>query len=108
MRDEKIRKALDAMCQEMDIEDMVILDSQAYDKSIVGISEDGRLIYDEEKMINELMEDDNCSYFEAVEWIEYNTLRALPYMGEKCPIIMGNSIERILEIYGEVEKNDDK
>lgn len=25
---------------------------------------------------------------EAVEWIETNTLRALPYMGDKAPIVM--------------------
>ena len=27
-------------------------------------------------------------YEEAIEWIEYNTIRALPYMGNKAPIIV--------------------
>jgi hypothetical protein len=25
---------------------------------------------------------------EAIEWIEYNTIRALPYMGPEAPIIV--------------------
>lgn len=25
---------------------------------------------------------------EAIEWIDYNTIRAIPYMGEKAPIVM--------------------
>lgn len=25
---------------------------------------------------------------EAIEWIEYNTIRAIPYAGEKAPIVM--------------------
>ena len=29
-----------------------------------------------------------CSEYEAIEFIEYNTLRALPYFGDMAPIIM--------------------
>ena len=28
------------------------------------------------------------SDIESIEWIEFNTLRALPYMGSDAPIIM--------------------
>ena len=34
------------------------------------------------------MKYDNMTDTEAIEWIEYNTIRALPYAGEKAPIIM--------------------
>ena len=34
------------------------------------------------------MEDEGWSYDDAVDWIEYNTIRSLPYAGEKAPIIM--------------------
>ena len=33
----------------------------------------------------------NTNYWtadEAIEWIDYNVIRALPYMGEEAPIIM--------------------
>lgn len=28
---------------------------------------------------------------EAMEWVDYNTIRAIPYMGDKHPIIMYNA-----------------
>lgn len=59
-----------------------------YDDALVGVSHDGRAIYDYNLMIDWLMSKENWSDDEAVEWIEYNTIRALPYMGEGAPIIM--------------------
>lgn len=56
--------------------------------AIVGISEDGRLVYSYSKMVDSLMLSDNMSYEEAVEFIDYNTIRSLPYMGEKSPIVL--------------------
>lgn len=56
-------------------------ENPALDKSIVGITDDGRLVYDYEKMIDELSEDDKISREEAQEFIDYNTMRAPPYIG---------------------------
>lgn len=30
----------------------------------------------------------NCSYEEATDWIEYNTIRSLPYVGDDAPIVV--------------------
>ena len=60
----------------------------SYDDALVGVSDDGRAIYDYEKMIEWLMDEEGWSDEEAVEWIDYNTIRALPYLGEGAPIIM--------------------
>ena len=60
----------------------------AYDNSIVGVTTDGRVVYDFDKMVEELMQDEEWSYEEAVEWIDYNTIRSLPYAGCGAPIIM--------------------
>lgn len=60
----------------------------SYDDALIGVSDDGRAIYDYGKMIEWLMDEENWSDEEAVEWIEYNTIRALPYLGEGAPIIM--------------------
>lgn len=30
---------------------------------------------------------------EAIEWIDFNTLRALPYLGEGAPVVMYPLIE---------------
>ena len=60
----------------------------SYDDALIGVSDDGRAIYDYEKMIEWLMDEEDWSDEEAVDWIEYNTLRVLPYLGEGAPIIM--------------------
>lgn len=70
-------------------EDITILENYSYDTAFIGISNDGRAIYDYNKMIEWLIKNEEFrDETEAIEWIEYNTIRALPYMGEKAPIIM--------------------
>jgi hypothetical protein len=39
------------------------------------------------------MEDQGFTEEEAVEWIDYNTIRALPYMGEDGPIVLHRFME---------------
>jgi hypothetical protein len=65
-----------------------VFDNPSFDNSIIGITTDGRAVYDYEKMVGELMQDDDVSEQEAIDWIEYNTIRAIPYAGEMAPIIM--------------------
>ena len=69
-------------------EDIIIFKDYSYDDALIGVSEDGRAIYDYEKMIEWLMQKEGWTDDEAVEWIEYNTIRALSYMGSKVPIVM--------------------
>lgn len=64
------------------------LTNYSYDDALIGVTEDGRAIYDFDKMVEWLMDEEGWSDTEAIEWIEYNTIRALPYMGEDAPIIM--------------------
>lgn len=67
---------------------VVILTDYSYDDALIGVTEDGRAVYDFEKMVAWLMEAEGCAPDEAVEWIEYNTIRALAYMGPDAPVIM--------------------
>ena len=39
-------------------------------------------------MVEWLMNQDGMDETSAIEWIEYNTIRSLPYVGDKAPIIM--------------------
>ena len=64
------------------------LTNYSYDDALIGVSEDGRAIYDYNKMIELLVFNEGFEPSEAVEWIDYNTIRALPYMGSDAPIIM--------------------
>lgn len=69
-------------------EDVTILANYSYDSALIGVTEDGRAVYDYEKMIDWLVETEGFTEMEAIEWIDYNTIRALPYMGDKAPLIM--------------------
>jgi hypothetical protein len=68
-------------------EDAIVFDNMSYDGSIVGVTTDGRVVYDYDKMVEELMEDEQWSYEEAAEWIGFNTIGGIPH-DEHAPIIM--------------------
>lgn len=59
-----------------------------YEDAILGYTEDGNLVYSYEKMVEYLVGKKNIDYTDAVEWINYNVIRMIPYMGDKCPIIV--------------------
>lgn len=106
MVDEKFRKALANMCEEQQLEEdeqPIILDNMSYDGSILGVTDDNRIVYSYESMVEELMEDEGWDEADAIEWIDYNTIRAIPYMESygKAPIILYDTKEAILEKYGE-------
>lgn len=69
-------------------EDVIILKNFSYDNALIGISDCGRAIYDFDLMVAYLMKEEGWSEEESIDWIEYNTLRSLPYAGNKAPIVM--------------------
>lgn len=69
-------------------EDVVIFEGCSYDDALVGVTEDGRAVYDYDKMVAWLMNKEGWSEVEAAEWIGFNTICALPNAGEAGPIIM--------------------
>lgn len=72
----------------MGYEDCIIFENPDYEDAIIGVSEDGRVVYDYDKMVASLMSKDGMTMDEAVDFISYNTIRALAYAGEKAPIVM--------------------
>ena len=60
----------------------------SYDSALIGVSHDDRAVYDYDLMVEWLVETEGFSEEEAVEWIDYNTIRALPYMGSDGPIVV--------------------
>lgn len=69
-------------------EDAIVFNNPSFDNSIIGYTTDGRAVYDYEKMVEELMNDDGVSEQEAIDWIEYNTIRVIPYAGEMAPVVI--------------------
>lgn len=51
-------------------EDIIIFSGDSYDDALIGVSD-----------------------VDAMEWIDYNTIRSLPYVGDKAPIVMHRLME---------------
>lgn len=69
-------------------EETVLFENPDYASAIIGISEDGRLIYDYDLMVQFLMGTDGMEQEDAIDFIDYNTIGSLPYAGEKAPVVM--------------------
>ena len=74
-------------------EGVIFLQNYSYDDALIGVTSDQRAVYDYEKMVQWLVENEGFSEEDAVDWISYNTIRAICYMGEGAPIIMYPFIE---------------
>lgn len=60
-----------------------------YLPAVIGFDRNsGGLVYSREKLIECYVKYNGMSYEEAVEWIEYNVDRSLPYQTPHAPIIM--------------------
>ena len=69
-------------------EDVVVFSDYSYDDALIGVTACGRAVYDYDKMVDWLMQHTGWDMEQAIEWIEYNTIRALPYAGSNGPLIM--------------------
>lgn len=90
------RKDLLNFLNERGFEDTILLEGEEFDESIIGFTDEGHLIYSYDSMVENLAktyiregEDEDKAYSEAMEFIDYNTIRAIPYMKSqgKEPII---------------------
>ena len=72
--------------EDLGYEDVVVFSD--YESALIGVTIDNRAVYDYDKMIEYLIREDGMSGDEAIEWIEYNTIRSLPYAGDAAPIIV--------------------
>lgn len=68
-------------------DEAVVFDDPEYDEAIIGVTEEGQVVYDYYKMVEYLAGKENISREEAIEFIEYNTIRSIPYI-DNAPIIM--------------------
>ena len=69
-------------------EDIVVFSNPGYDDALIGVTTDNQAVYDFDEMVNWLRNYWGFDEDEAIEWIEYNTIRALPYAGDRAPIII--------------------
>lgn len=88
-----IKEQLEKYYIEDDETSIVLFESPNYDNAFIGLTLDDRAVYDYDKMIECLITEDNMTYEEATEFIDYNTIRSLPYIGDKGPVIIKNPLK---------------
>lgn len=94
------------LLNELGLEESIVFENPDYDSAIIGYdANDNRVIYDYESMAEHLMNVDGMTYEEAIEFIEYNTLRAIPYAGSNPPIVL-QRIDDYMD-YHNYEKEED-
>lgn len=74
--------------------DALVFENPSFSDSFVGVTHDGRAVYNYDQMIVDLMYEEGWSEEEAIDWIEYNTIRSIGYWGPKAPVVI-HSIEEI-------------
>lgn len=99
MVNEQLRERIGAISEQA-----LIYDGPSFDNSIIGITPTGKLVYDYDKMSDEFAQDNNENFdtlseeekseaiLEAIEFIDYNTIRATPYMGPNAPIVVAQDV----------------
>lgn len=75
-------------CIDNDHNNTVIFRDPDYSRAVVGITDNGALIYSHEKMVEWLMKAYELTETDAIEFIDKNTLVALDYGDEMKPIIL--------------------
>ena len=76
----------DYLC-ERGCEESIVFDD--YVEAFIGISQDCRAVYDYGKMIESFCKhNEGSTVDDAIEWIDYNTIRSIPYAGEYAPIVV--------------------
>ena len=71
---------------------VMLLDPPELDRAIVGFTVGGpaRAVYTYDGLVEALAKtmDSAEAEADAREWIDYNTVRSLPYMGEHAPVVV--------------------
>lgn len=87
MTELKTENDVKKLIEDYGYEDVLIFSNPSYASAFIGVSDDNRAIYDYGLMVEHLMIEEGWSDIEAIDFIEQNTLRALPYY-YNSPIVL--------------------
>ncbi len=65
-----------------------LFEPENYDKGIIGVTDNGNVVYSYERLAEMLILEEDMTYEDAIEWLDYNTVRTIPYMGEFKPVML--------------------
>lgn len=67
-------------------EGVILFDSPDYDSAFLGVSTDGRAVYSYDRMVEFLVEKEDMTEEDAIDYIEYNSIGSLGFEGS--PIVV--------------------
>lgn len=76
-----------SLLEELGYEDVIVFDDYG-EETLIGVDSNNRAVYNYDKMIEWTMRNFDCTYEDAMDWIDYNTIRSIPYVGEGAPIVV--------------------
>ena len=97
---------LKQLITDLGYEDVTVFEDYDYADAFIGMSDNGRAVYSYDKMVEWLMLKEDWSFEEAVEWIDYNTMRALPYYPDG-PIVVYDVPEYMKDDYDKEEETEE-
>lgn len=60
-------------------QEIILFDNYDYATAFIGITNDNRAIYSYELMLEYLIAKCDMDLYDAIEWLDYNTIRVLEY-----------------------------
>ena len=90
MNNEELKEILhDTIADEDLLNQMIVLEGDEFANGAIGVTHDGHIVYSYERLVESLAKAYG-SELDAMEWIDYNTIRSLPYMEKDglAPVIM--------------------
>lgn len=67
-------------------EDAIVFDPD-FAEAAIGVSDNDTVVYDYDKMVECLVKE-GMDEESAMEYIDFNAIRSLPYMGPNAPIVL--------------------
>ncbi len=77
----------DEIC-DMGGEDALMFDNPDFDNAVIGLTTDNRVVYNFNLMVEDMARRDNIPPEDAIDFIDYNTIRSIPYAGANAPVVM--------------------
>lgn len=79
----------DLVFDDEELNQIIVLEGDEFADGAVGLTDDNRLVYSYERLVESLAKVYG-SEEDAVDWLEYNTIRSLPYMSSygNIPLII--------------------
>ena len=80
---------LKELIEEITDDDVVVFENPDFCTAFVGLSHDGRAIYDYDKMIEYMVSEQGVSVEDAIDYISCDTIRSLGYVHNGPIVLMG-------------------